>query len=1207
MFLSMFLALLAPSGAFAQFGGAFIQKIPYGPGATNIDGTFGPFTGPLAGFAHVGDTVITRIKVGNNDLTGDTIRVTNIFDTIHHFSGDVTTPNLLTNRIVKISPGVVVGPGTNVFLPFQDAFVTVSFTNKVLPGDQNLPKNPLTGFPVLTDDGFTGGIDQNNASGGIPLDFILTFPGQLQIFDPCIRVTEQCRYIGNSTQALVEYYGVVTNCGNVVLTNVMVTDSHGIMNMILPLGPFGSTNFPSSRTYTNVYLATTNVSSNTVIAKGTDPLGTNSLFSTVTHTANCTVVVTPCIQVTEQCKYIGTSNLALVAYFGVVTNCGNLVLTNVMVTDSYGGMVPLGTLDFTGSGTGIPSSIAYSNVYLATTNVSPNTVIAKGSTPIGTNLIFSTVTSTANSEVAVAPCIQVTEQCKLIGTPDAPLVAYYGVVTNCGTVILTNVMVTDSHGIMNPIGILDFAGGGSGFPTSATYSNTYLATANPSLNSVVAKGTDPIGTNLIFSTVTSTANCQVTIPCNPSIQLVKVADFPCAGTNITIVGYVTNTGNLTLTDVTVFNEQPIHTMVAGPFTLAPGQSQPFTTTYPTITNTCSIDDTFSASGNYVSVCSNGMVSVVSASSYPVDCECKKTPPCISVIKEVSLIPSGCVTNIDTHSTGGSTGHSAGGNTGHSVVDGTGHSVADNTGHSLVDDTGHSVGDNGGTGHSTGGGSSHSTGTNDCACATSSRTFSKSTSGSKPIDDSLCPSFAYRITVSNCSDSVTLTNITLVDNKLDLSGYIFPTLGPLESFTLNISPVVHCSTETNVVTATGQSANDGQTATATDFAVALVQQSALVCSKIVSSVDAVITPESNEHYLVLPNDGQKHQVVFSVDVSNVGEGDLSNIKISDPLLKKYSCPVPAPFFLAAGATTNITLCVLALDCKDLPLKNKVTVSGTSDAIPAEVADPCADKSSTSHAGGGSHGDGHSGDGHSGETTPVGVTVKSTCEATVSCTPPTHSHSSGSGKTSSSSTFPHSRFTTHSGQVDGPVSSHLDPQSANIKGSWTHTRAMQGGKTGKFTSKSFDSYMVANSAGTTWNVGTLSYPGVNKVSFTGLGQYVLNKGRRTPSTVLFRVDLEDRSEPKSAKDKSASSDRLRTRIWILTSAELSQLNNPSDGLLGMRASIAASLGNTGTADGAVEADGTTPVPLGTAVFGVRAPDIDDGGSLQVGNDQIRPSAK
>ena len=43
-----------------------------------------------------------------------------------------------------------------------------------------------------------------------------------------------------------------------------------------------------------------------------------------------------------------------------------------------------------------------------------------------------------------------------------------------------------------------------------------------------------------------------------------------------------------------------------------------------------------------------------------------------------------------------------------------------------------------------------------------------------------------------------------------------------------------------------------------------------------------------------------------------------------------------------------------------------------------------------------------------------------------------------------------------------------------------------------------------------------------------------------------------------------------------------------------------------DGAVDSRGNA-VPLGTPVFGVRRPDVDDGGELQHGNHQIHPQIK
>jgi hypothetical protein len=110
------------------------------------------------------------------------------------------------------------------------------------------------------------------------------------------------------------------------------------------------------------------------------------------------------------------------------------------------------------------------------------------------------------------------------------------------------------------------------------------------------------------------------------------------------------------------------------------------------------------------------------------------------------------------------------------------------------------------------------------------------------------------------------------------------------------------------------------------------------------------------------------------------------------------------------------------------------------------------------------------------------------------------------------------------------------------------------------------------------------------------------------VLFRVDIEDRSEPGNshAGGSTAPHDRHRIRIWILTDAELARLNNPNDRLLDFRRAIACSPGSTALSDGAVGPD-RKPVPLGTAVFGVRAPDIDDGGVMNHGNHQIHPGHK
>jgi hypothetical protein len=106
-------------------------------------------------------------------------------------------------------------------------------------------------------------------------------------------------------------------------------------------------------------------------------------------------------------------------------------------------------------------------------------------------------------------------------------------------------------------------------------------------------------------------------------------------------------------------------------------------------------------------------------------------------------------------------------------------------------------------------------------------------------------------------------------------------------------------------------------------------------------------------------------------------------------------------------------------------------------------------------------------------------------------------------------------------------------------------------------------------------------------------------------LFRVDIEDRSEPGGSHPKGGKdpADRYRIRIWVLSNQELALLRGAGLGddkyLKGFRNAISA-------CNGIDVVDGAT-VPNGAAAFGVRAPDIDDGGELERGNHQIHPAIK
>src|SRR5204862_47325 len=84
---------------------------------------------------------------------------------------------------------------------------------------------------------------------------------------PCIGVTKTCNTVTIGQANLVT--AVVTNCGNVALTNITVSDTlYGSIGTIASLPPGGTTNLTKS--VTNTCGNFTNV----VTASGTSPCGT---------------------------------------------------------------------------------------------------------------------------------------------------------------------------------------------------------------------------------------------------------------------------------------------------------------------------------------------------------------------------------------------------------------------------------------------------------------------------------------------------------------------------------------------------------------------------------------------------------------------------------------------------------------------------------------------------------------------------------------------------------------------------------------------------------------------------------------------------------------------------------------------------------------------------------------------------------------------
>ncbi|MEJ2383647.1 MAG: hypothetical protein P8Y54_04530, partial [Xanthomonadales bacterium] len=252
----------------------------------------------------------------------------------------------------------------------------------------------------------------------------------------------------------------------------------------------------------------------------------------------------------------------VITYTLTVSNPGNVTLSNITVTDPLPGLGPIDC----GGGSNVIASMAPNDppvVCTADYTVSQddvdagsiaNTATATGSAPEATEVsdtASATINSTAQASIAI------------VKTPSPTTFAAAGVtitytlaVTNNGGVTLSNVTVTDPLAGLSAVD----CGGGSNVIASmapqqvvnctATLVTTQnLVDAGDIDNSATASGTAPDA-----SSVSAIANATVRSTAVPAVSLAKAASpttFAAAGELIAYTLTVTNSGDLTLSNVTV--------------------------------------------------------------------------------------------------------------------------------------------------------------------------------------------------------------------------------------------------------------------------------------------------------------------------------------------------------------------------------------------------------------------------------------------------------------------------------------------------------------------------------------------------------------------------------------------------------------------------------------------------------------------------------
>ncbi|WP_147409011.1 LPXTG cell wall anchor domain-containing protein [Kitasatospora xanthocidica] len=427
---------------------------------------------------------------------------------------------------------------------------------------------------------------------------------------------------------VVDYSFLVTNTGNVTLTDVTVNEtafsgSGGPLVAACPpgaasLAPGASVTCTASYTVTQADINAGSIT-NTATATGTPPSGppvtSPPSNATVTATANPALTIVKSVDATDL-----TAAGQVLHYMYLVTNTGNVTLTNVTVNEtafSGSGTPPVVSCPPAAASLAPGASVTCTASYTVTQadidrGKVTNTATATGTPPSGPP-VTSPPSSTSVPNTPEPALTIVKSASPTTVSAVGQVVDYSFLVTNTGNVTLTNVTVNETafSGSGTPPVVTCPPGAASLAPgASVTCTASYTVTqsdlqSGKITDTATATGTPPSGPPVTSPPSTVT----VTVTPAPALTVAKSVD----ATALTGVGQVlryaylvTNTGNVTLTDVTV-NETafsgagspPVVSCPPAAASLAPGASVTCTAEY-TVTqadlNAGSITNTATATG-----------------------------------------------------------------------------------------------------------------------------------------------------------------------------------------------------------------------------------------------------------------------------------------------------------------------------------------------------------------------------------------------------------------------------------------------------------------------------------------------------------------------------------------------------------------------------------------------------------------------------------
>ncbi len=478
----------------------------------------------------------------------------------------ITVTNACNGQLISVDFPATLAVGASA--PFSGSWV---------PAD---PCNPSTGTLTVQGTDLATAIPRTvTSSAAVTCQNTLT---------PGIKVTRGCAAAPVGPGQVLSYSGSVSNTGNVTLTNVVVrNDINGATPIftVPTLAPGQVVGFDSSYT-----VPAGSACSITTVLSATAHNHCSGALITDAISTTCPLITTPAIAVSLACPPNAATAGGPITYSGTVTNLGDVILTNIVVVNNHPAE---GTVvaNIASLAPGAVGTFAATFATPANTCAISTTVTAWGSDVC--SLVSVTNQASATCPLVSNPHLLVTQICPAAPVAPGGTLTFGGVVSNDGDVTLTHIVVMgDRTGLAPVFEIASLAPG-----ASAPFTGSYVAPLNAcsvtaTLNAV---GQSACSGQVVSNSVTTT--CSLTVTPDLAVTLVCPETAVDAGSPITYQGVVRNAGNITLQNITVVNNHPATgTVVLTVPSLEPGAAAPFTATFNSPSNVCSVSSTVTAWG-----------------------------------------------------------------------------------------------------------------------------------------------------------------------------------------------------------------------------------------------------------------------------------------------------------------------------------------------------------------------------------------------------------------------------------------------------------------------------------------------------------------------------------------------------------------------------------------------------------------------------------